>query len=76
MTPDSLRDLITQTGDDRRLLARLLGYRSDNSLRQWEAGKAIPPHDKLVWLKAYAKFRSRQVAALDVWLAKNPPPAE
>jgi len=62
------------TGEDRRELARLLGYGSENSLRQCEAGKATLPQDKAQWVEGYAKLRARQSAALSAWLAKNPPP--
>jgi len=76
MTPERLRELIAMTGLERRELARLLGYGSDNSLRQCEAGKASLPADKAKWLAAYAKFRQRQAEALQNWLAKNPPPSQ
>lgn len=64
------------TGDDRRVLARLLGYGSDNSLRQCEAGKAALPTDKASWLEKYAKIRARQTETLTNWLLRNPPPGE
>ena len=67
--------MIAQAGD-RRELARLLGYSSDNSLRQCEAGKASLPAAKAKWLTGYAKFRQRQAEALQNWLEKNPPPSE
>jgi len=64
-------DLITATGRDRRRLARLLGYRSENSLRQIEAGKATLPPDKLAWLERYAALRQRHAAVEARWLAEN-----
>lgn len=76
MTPERLRELVAMTGEDRRELARMLGFASDNSLRQCEAGKATLRQDKAAWLEAYAKFRARQLSALTVWLQKNPPPAQ
>jgi len=64
-------DLLAATGRDRRWLARLLGYRSENSLRQIEAGKAALPPDKLAWLARYAALRQRHAAAEARWLAEN-----
>lgn len=70
----SVRDLIAATGRDRRDLARMLGYGSDNSLRQAESGKQALPADKARWLAAYARMRTRHAKAEAEWLAKNPPP--
>ncbi len=72
MTPERLREITAQL--DRRELARLLGYSSENSLRQCEAGKASLPADKAAWLDAYAKMHTRRIKAEIDWLAKNPPP--
>ena len=76
MSPERLKELIAMTGLERRELARLLGYGSDNSLRQCEAGKAALPADKAKWLEGYAKLRAKHVAALSAWLERNPPPSE
>lgn len=75
MTPDNLRHLIAQTGDDRRHLARMLGYASENTLRQCESGRQSLPPDKAEWLERYAKFRVRQIKMLVGWMGRNPPPA-
>lgn len=74
MSPERLKQLIAMTGQDRRELARLLGYGSDNSLRQCEAGKATLPEDKARWLERYAKVKAGQHKALAAWLKLNPPP--
>ena len=74
MTPDRLKELMTMSGTDRSTLSRLLGYASENSLRQAEIGDATLPASKAAWLERYAQFRSEQIAALDAWLQKNPPP--
>lgn len=76
MTPERLREIIAATGRDRRELARMLGYGSENSLRQAEAGKAALPEDKARWLERYAKVRARHAASEADWLEKNPPSNE
>ena len=67
-----IRDLIAATGRDRRVLARLLGYASDNSLRQIERGRAALPYDKAAWLKRYGELRQRLAQQEREWLEKNP----
>ncbi len=74
MTPARLREIIAATGRDRRELARMLGYGSENSLRQAENGKQVLPDDKARWLERYAKVRTRHAASEAGWLEKNPPP--
>lgn len=76
MTPERLREIIAATGRDRRELARMLGYGSENSLRQAEAGKQEIPDDKARWLEQYARVRARHAKSEAAWLQKNPPPAE
>ncbi len=76
MTPERLREIIASTGRDRRELARMLGYGSENSLRQAEAGKQAIGEDKARWLERYAKVRSRHAKSESAWLGKNPPPNE
>lgn len=44
-------------------LARLLGYASDNSVRQWLGGTGHVPPDVATWLEA-----------LLAWTEANPPP--
>jgi hypothetical protein len=72
----SVRELIQATGRDRRDLARMLGYGSENSLRQAESGKQALPVAKLRWLTRYAKLRERHAKAEAEWLEKNPAPNE
>lgn len=74
MTPERLRKLIKQTGLERKVLVRLLGYSSDNSLRQCEEGKATLPDTRALWLEGYARMRARHAAAEAAWIEKNPPP--
>jgi hypothetical protein len=72
-SPDRLREVIAATGRSRRELARVLGYRSENSLRQ--AGKRTISDAEVKWLERYARFRSRLATMEAAWLEKNPPPA-
>ena len=72
MTPERLRQITDQL--DRRDVARLLGYRSDNSLRQCERGKQSLPEEKAAWLETYAAMKAEQAHAEAAWLAENPPP--
>lgn len=72
----TLREIIAATGRDRRDLARMLGYGSENSLRQAESGKQALPADKMAWLDRYAKLRARHAKSEAAWLEKNPAPAE
>ena len=76
MTPERLKQLIEQSGHTRREVARLLGYRSEHSLRQCERGEATLPADKAQWLEKYAKYREGQTLARDLWLLVNPPPTQ
>jgi hypothetical protein len=76
MTPERLREIILATGRNRPELARMLGYRSENSLRQAEAGMQTIPADKAQWLERYAELRSRHADQESAWLKKNPPPDE
>jgi hypothetical protein len=73
MTPERLRQITAQL--DRKALSKLLGYSSENSLRQCEAGKQALSADKAAWLERYARMRARQAAAEAAWIAGNPPPA-
>ena len=72
---DRLREVIAAIGRGRRELARMLGYRSENSLRQAEAGKRTISDAEGKWLERYAGLRSRLATMEAAWLAKNPPPA-
>src|SRR4051794_31171897 len=74
LSPEQVRRLIMQTGLKRKVLVRLLGYNSDNSLRQCETGKAVLPADKAVWLRDYAALRSHHAAIERAWLQANPSP--
>lgn len=76
MSPERLREIIATTGRDRLALARMLGYGSENSLRQCETGKQALPDDKARWLERYSKVRARHAKAEEEWLEKNPPPNE
>jgi hypothetical protein len=73
MTPERLRQITAQL--DRKALSKMLGYSSENSLRQCEAEKQALPADKAAWLERYARMRARQAAAEAAWIARNPPPA-
>jgi hypothetical protein len=73
LTPERLRQITARL--DRKALARLLSYSSENSLRQCEDGKQRLPPDKAAWLERYARMRARQAEAEAAWLEKNPPPA-
>lgn len=64
------------TGDSRPVVARVLGYKTEASLRQCERGEAVLPSCKAALLEAYAKFRAKQNAALSAWLKKNAPEGE
>jgi hypothetical protein len=75
MSPERLREVTAATGRDRRELARMLGYASENSLRQAEAGLQTLPGAKARWLEAYSKMRARHADVELRWLEKNPPPA-
>jgi hypothetical protein len=74
MTHDHIRELIAATGRGRRELARMLGYRSENSLRQAEAGKRTISDAEVKWLERYARLRTRLATMEAAWLEKNPPP--
>lgn len=73
MTPERLRQ-ITSEIIDRNTLTRMLGYRSNNSVRQWESGKCILPAIKAQWIEAYVEFRTKQMEEESAWIARNPPP--
>jgi hypothetical protein len=73
-TPVKIRLWIEQTGMQRKPLARLLGFRSDNSLRQCEDGRATLPADKAAWLADYAALCVRLDAEKARWLEQYPPP--
>lgn len=72
MTPDRLRELIAQTGHDRRELATIMGYKSEASLRQCENGKAKMKKDMAEWLERYAAFMVTMHAEGDQWHKDNP----
>lgn len=55
-------------------VASLLGYRSENSLRQILAGAAVLPEARAAWLRRYVKMRERLWREESEWLAKNPAP--
>lgn len=66
MTPDRLATILRDLrplGISSGGLARLLGYASDNSVRQWLGGTGHVPPDVAAWLEA---FRA--------WAEANPPP--
>jgi group I intron endonuclease len=71
MTPERLRELIVMTGRDRAWLTQALGYASENSLRQAEAGKQTLPPDKAAWLEGYANLRYALAMREFDWLTKN-----
>jgi hypothetical protein len=69
-----LHTLIAMTGKPVRELARMLGFASDNSIRQMLAGNQTLPPDKLAWLEGYARLRARHAEAEADWLKKHPMP--
>jgi hypothetical protein len=71
MTPERLRELIVMTGRDRAWLTQALGYASENSLRQAEAGKQTLAPNKAAWLEGYAKLRYALAMHEFDWLTKN-----
>lgn len=72
MTPERFRELMAITGDDRLRLSRLLGYASENSLRQFEKGLIRMSPERSAWLERYAKVRARANEKVDEWVRKNP----
>lgn len=75
VTAAQIRCWIEQTGLPRKLIARMLGFRSENSLRQCETGKAMLPAYKAVWLESFATFCGDLAKQQEVWLEQHPPPA-
>ncbi len=67
---DLLRTCVS-IGVSRRAIARHLGYKAEQSLRQIEAGRQYLATDKLEWLESFVAFKTKQHAAEEVWLAKN-----
>jgi hypothetical protein len=64
VTPaERLRAAIVAVGSRARLCA-LLGYPSDNSLRQAEQGNTTLPDATLAWAERYAQFRREHYAKL------------
>jgi hypothetical protein len=64
VTPaERLRAAIVAIGSRARLSA-LLGYPSDNSLRQAEQGNTTLPEAALAWAERYAQFRREHYAKL------------
>ena len=76
MTRERLQHLVNETGLPLQSVAKKLGYRSENSLRQClaEPPKATLPPDKAVRLEKYAQFRQRWLRAEQAWDQKNPLP--
>ena len=74
MTPARLKQIIAVIGRDRTDLARMLGYASENSLRQAEDGKAMLTPLCTEWLERYGRFWERHAKADAEWLKNNPPP--
>ena len=58
-------------GLSRRALARALGYASETSLRDIEAGRFALPPDRAAWLAAAAEW----ARARDEWMREHPMPA-
>jgi predicted NAD/FAD-dependent oxidoreductase len=64
ITPaERLRAVVVAVGSRARLSV-LLGYPSDNSLRQAEQGKTTLPDAALAWAERYAQFRRDHYAKL------------
>jgi predicted NAD/FAD-dependent oxidoreductase len=62
-TAERLRAVVVAVGSRARLSA-LLGYPSDNSLRQAEQGNTTLPDAVLAWAERYAQFRREHYAKL------------
>jgi hypothetical protein len=60
---ERLRAVVVAVGSRARLTA-LLGYPSDNSLRQAEQGNTTLPDAALAWAERYAQFRRHHFAKL------------
>jgi hypothetical protein len=77
MTPERVRALVAQlmeTGRSRSEVARLLGFTSENSLRQCETGRATLRPDRAAWLEGYARLCARLARTEADWLENNPKP--
>jgi hypothetical protein len=74
MTPTEFEHLMSLTGCSRRQLARRLGYSSETSLRQVEAGLQVLPAAKAEWLRRYARMCDRLAHVELRWHERNPPP--
>lgn len=74
MTPSRLRAFFA-SNRDRETVARMLGYRSRNSLRQVEEGRATLPSNKALWLSRYVWLREQHGREVTAWLDANPAPA-
>jgi hypothetical protein len=72
MTAERLRGITEVL--ERRHVAYLLGYSSENSLRQCEDNRQILPAHKAAWLESYARFRMQQQDDLARWFTDNPSP--
>lgn len=74
MNGPELDRIIKRSGASLRDLAALLGYRSENSLRQVLDGKALLPEPRAEWLREYATMREAHAKAEREWLRQNPAP--
>jgi hypothetical protein len=70
---EQVRLRVAQTGLQRKVLTRLLGFRSDNSLRQCEQGLSALSPEKAAWLAGYAALCVRLDTERAQWLAEHPP---
>ena len=74
MNGPELDRIIRRSGASLRDLAALLGYRSENSLRQVLEGRAVLPDARAAWLRMYADMRESAHKAEREWLRKHPAP--
>ena len=67
--------LTKQARVSRKMLAPMLGFRSDNSLRQLEQRPEVRmTAERMNWLKAFSRFRVHQKTQLIRWLERFPAP--
>jgi len=74
VTPSEFQVLLARIGRSKRALAQMLGYGSENTMRQVEAGTQSLPEEQIRWLQAYANMREKARETEAKWLLKHPAP--